>query len=136
MTQNMGSAYGGAMQGWNQVGQLGVDKYKADVSAYSAKQQADATAAAGMGQAFGTVGAAYLKYGSDIRIKENIKRIGTLPSGLGIYEFEYKTEFKNKKHNGYGRYIGVMAQEVEQIFPEAVSTTEDGFKAVDYSKVQ
>jgi Chaperone of endosialidase len=31
------------------------------------------------------------------------------------------------------RQIGVIAQEVERVFPEAVITGEDGFKRVDYT---
>jgi hypothetical protein len=43
-----------ANQGWGQVGQLGVSKYGADVSAFNASQQAAATSSAGFGQALGT----------------------------------------------------------------------------------
>ena len=31
------------------------------------------------------------------------------------------------------RQIGVIAQEVERVFPEAVSTGDDGYKRVDYT---
>lgn len=51
-----------ANQGWNSVGQLGVSKYGADISAFNAQQQANATASAGFGSALGSIGAAYLKY--------------------------------------------------------------------------
>ena len=62
MTGAMGSAYGGAMQGWGQVGQLGVQKYNADVSAYSAQQQANAQSSAGWGSAIGGLAGIGLKY--------------------------------------------------------------------------
>ena len=71
--------------------------------------------------------------GSDISIKENIRQIGVLSNGLGVYEYEYKPAYKNTW--GYGQQIGVMAQEVEQIIPEAVSVHPDGYKMVDYSKI-
>jgi septal ring factor EnvC (AmiA/AmiB activator) len=33
-----------------------------------------------------------------------------------------------------GRQIGVIAQEVEKVFPELVTTSDRGYKMVDYSK--
>ena len=132
MSSSMQGAYGGAMQGWNQVGQLGVDKYKADVSAYSAKQQADATAAAGFGQAIGTAGALYMK--SDRRLKTDIQRLGTLEKwDIGVYSFKYVDSLKDEY--GDKTYVGVMADEVEQVLPEAVITMADGYKAVNYDLV-
>lgn len=66
MGQSMGSAYGGAMQGWGQLGQLGVQNYNAQVNAYAAQQQANATQnagfAGGIGSAIGGLGGAALKY--------------------------------------------------------------------------
>lgn len=70
---------------------------------------------------------------SDIRVKENIELIGQLPSGLNVYNFEYKPEFKDLA--GHGKFTGVMAQEVEQVIPEAVATMSNGYKAVRYSLI-
>jgi hypothetical protein len=72
---------------------------------------------------------------SDIRTKENIKQVGKLTNGLNVYQYEYKLEFKDSPYAGHGVYIGVMAHEVEKIIPEAVFTTEYGYKAVDYSLI-
>ena len=145
MGNSMSQANQGALQGWNQIGQLGVQKYQADVSAYNAQQQANAAGSAGFGSMVGTLGGIGLRYalggpgavalGSDIRTKENITVVGKLPSGLTIYEYEYKPAFKDRKYFGHGKFRGVMAQEVEQIIPDAVFETEDGYKVVDYSKV-
>jgi hypothetical protein len=68
---------------------------------------------------------------SDIRMKENIKPVGVLPNGLNIYEFDYKSEFKDIA--GYGKHIGVMAQEVEKVMPYAVIDADNGYKMVNYS---
>jgi len=138
MGQSMGQAYGGAMQGWGQVGQLGVQKYQADVNAYSAQQQAKAAESAGFGQLVGSGIGAYAAFagGSDISIKENIEVVGVAPNGLTIYEFDYKPEFKDHPLAGHGRFRGFMAQEVEEVFPEAIFTMDNGYKAVDYSKVR
>jgi hypothetical protein len=73
--------------------------------------------------------------GSDIRMKENIKTIGWLPNGLPVYSYEYKPEFKDDEYCGHGRYVGVMAHEVEEIIPDAVVTRKDGYKMVNYAKV-
>ena len=70
-------------------------------------------------------------YFSDIRIKENIVKLGVLPNGLNIYEFDYKLEFKDIA--GHGKHIGVMAQEVEKVIPYAVIKADNGYKMVNYS---
>lgn len=76
---------------------------------------------------FGSIG----KMFSDIRMKQNIKSIGVLPNGLNIYEYEYKPEFKEIA--GHGIHIGVMAQEVEKLIPDAVIKANNGYKMVNYS---
>lgn len=80
-------------------------------------------ASAGASGAGGASGSASLF--SDIRLKEDIKLVGK-ENGINIYEFKYK----NKPE----RYRGVMAQEVQEIMPEAV-IEKDGFLAVDYDKI-
>lgn len=62
---------------------------------------------------------------SDRRLKSNIKRIGQLPNGLPLYSY---TIFDRPA-------IGVMADEVEKVLPEAVSVHPSGYKMVDYSKL-
>jgi hypothetical protein len=63
---------------------------------------------------------------SDRRLKTNIERISTRPDGLGVYEFEYIW--------GGGKHIGLMAQEVLDIYPDAVGSV-GGYYTVDYSRV-
>ena len=63
---------------------------------------------------------------SDRRLKKNIKQIGTRSDGLGVYEFDYIW--------GGARQIGLMAQEVQSVYPGAVSES-GGYLMVDYSKV-
>ncbi len=53
---------GTSMSGWNQVGQLGLGKYQADISAYNADQAASSGMYGGLGSAVGSLGAAYMKY--------------------------------------------------------------------------
>lgn len=69
--------------------------------------------------------------GSDPAIKENVVRVGTHPLGIGLYLFDYKAEFRNEC--GQSRQLGVMADEVKSVMPEAVTMRADGFLAVNYA---
>jgi Chaperone of endosialidase len=69
--------------------------------------------------------------GSDRRLKANILRVGTHGLGFGLYLFDYKPEHQARW--GYGRHLGVMADEVEGIMPHAVSRHPDGYLMVDYA---
>ena len=64
---------------------------------------------------------------SDVRLKEDIKRVGTAKNGLPIYTFKYKGDNAEQTHVGY------MAQDVEKVHPEAVGESH-GYKTVDYDK--
>jgi len=63
--------------------------------------------------------------GSDRRLKEAIVRIGKLIDGLNVYTFNYIGESLKR--------IGLMADEVEVLYPKAVTVNNDGYKMVDYS---
>ena len=52
---------------------------------------------------------------------------------LGGYEFDW-IPLKGI-HENEGHDIGVIAQEVERIIPEVVTTRDNGFKAVKYEKM-
>jgi len=70
------------------------------------------------------LGGAYIL--SDSRLKTNIKKVGE-KDGVNIYKFNYKGKD--------GLYEGVMAQEVEKVYPNAVHRDSDGYLSVDYSKL-
>jgi hypothetical protein len=63
---------------------------------------------------------------SDVRLKEDIERIGTHDTGIGIYKYRYKGSDVPQ--------IGVLAQEVEQVMPEAVGEVA-GFKTVNWKMI-
>lgn len=63
---------------------------------------------------------------SDRRLKKNVRRLGTRADGLGVYEYEYVW--------GGPRQIGVMADEVLRVKPDAVHEY-GGYYMVDYSKL-
>lgn len=123
---------GTAMSGWNNVGNLGVGATNAATNAYAANQQAGGMMASGLGSAIGSGIALYAKSGSDITIKQDVKRIGTLMNDVPLYSYHYKPEYRDTW--GHGPQVGVMAHEVAHI-PGAVSFHADGYKVVDYSKV-
>ena len=78
------------------------------------------------GSVAGAAGSAALM-ASDIAVKKNIKKIGE-KNGYNWYEFEYKDGYGLPK----GKQEGVIAQEVEKVNPDAV-TTINGIKHVNYS---
>ena len=87
--------------------------------------------AASMGKAFPGMGAGIssamsgLGFMSDIRLKENIEPAGVdAGTGLNLYDFNYKWNTK--------RFRGVMAHEVQEMYPEAVYTSGAGWLAVYY----
>lgn len=102
--------------------------FNAQQGAYNASQAQNAGLTGGLMGLGGTLGAAYML--SDIRTKERIKAVGLLQNGLPVYEYEYKPEFK--AIGGHGKFVGVMAQDVEIVQPEAVITRPDGYKMVNY----
>jgi Chaperone of endosialidase len=46
--------------------------------------------------------------------------------------YEWREGEEHRGRTGRGRELGVIAQEVEAVFPELVTTGADGFKRVDY----
>jgi hypothetical protein len=61
---------------------------------------------------------------SDIQVKHDIVLLGHLDNGLGFYRFSYNGSDK--------AYVGVIAQEVEAVLPEAVVHGSDGYLRVKY----
>jgi hypothetical protein len=99
-------------------GQYDQSMYNAQLAAQSQMISAGIGAAGALGGA--GIGAAVK---SDRRLKKNIKRIGTHVLGIGLYTWDYL----------WGEpFAGVMADEVEQVMPEAIVMHPSGFKMVNY----
>ena len=72
---------------------------------------------------------------SDERFKTNLTPI--MDSVYKLREIQgYQYDWiENEHHDNEGKDIGVIAQEIEKIAPEAVVTRDNGFKAVRYEKL-
>jgi hypothetical protein len=74
---------------------------------------------------------------SDSRLKENITPIANaldkVKSLTGV-EFDWKEETKNV-HGYEGHDVGVIAQEVQAVLPEAIRTNDSGYLSVRYEKM-
>jgi hypothetical protein len=64
---------------------------------------------------------------SDFRLKHEIILLGHLNNGLGFYRFVY--------NGGEKAYVGVIAQEVQRVIPQAVVRDRDGYLKVLYDKL-
>jgi hypothetical protein len=64
---------------------------------------------------------------SDITLKHDIVLLGHLDNGLGFYRFAYDGSSKP--------YVGVMAQEVQAVRPDAVVRGPDGYLRVFYDRL-
>ena len=73
---------------------------------------------------------------SDIRLKDNIKSIDkALDKVNSIQGIEFDWIEKEEVHGNSGHDIGVIAQEIEKILPDVVTTRDNGYKAVKYEKI-
>ena len=62
-----------------------------------------------------------------MRLKHDVTMIGRLDNGIGFYRFIYNGDDKV--------YVGVLAQEVQVVMPEAVMRGRDGYLRVFYEKL-
>lgn len=72
-------------------------------------------------------------YSSDERLKDNIQKIESAVEKvkkLSGVSFVWKSESGHS-----GKDYGVIAQEVEAVLPEIVTTRDNGYKAVNYEKL-
>jgi hypothetical protein len=110
---------------------LGAAQRSNQLAAASANAQAKAAHNAAIygaiGKAIGAAGEIGAAKASDLRLKTDIKKVGVTESGLPVYTYKYKGSNVTE--------MGVMAQDVEEVFPEAVVEI-NGFKAVHYNLIK
>lgn len=86
---------------------------------------------------FGTLWVNGATYTSDERFKQNITTIvSPLEKLMQLNGVEYEMKVNEFQKNNFqpGRQIGLLAQNVEKIIPEAVNE-KDGYKGVDYARL-
>jgi hypothetical protein len=64
---------------------------------------------------------------SDVALKHDITLLGRLDNGIGFYRFAY--------NGSNAAYVGVMAQEVQTVMPNAVVRGRDGYLRVSYDRL-
>jgi hypothetical protein len=72
-------------------------------------------------------------YSSDERLKDNITPIDDPLSK--VLSISGNTFDWNEKSNKSGHDVGLIAQEINEVLPEAVTTRDNGYLAVDYQRV-
>jgi hypothetical protein len=86
----------------------------------------------------GSVQATNVTYTSDARFKQHVRPlVGALSSVLALRGVRYEWNALGVQHGGTAgaSQVGVLAQEVEKVYPELVSTDKDGYKAVNYAQL-
>ena len=76
---------------------------------------------------------------SDLRMKKNIvpfaSMLDKVTQLLPVYFQWNATEFPQYHFNGNAQSFGLIAQNVEQVLPEMVTTDANGYKAVKYNEL-
>lgn len=140
-TQGAFGVANGAVQGSSAGASVPMAGYSQAMKGYSSNldsltslqnqaAQINSQAGSGLGSLVGTLGSAAISHFSDRRLKKNILHVAYLPNGLDLYTFEY-----TDPDYGPGTHMGYMADEVQALYPEAVSSSPDGFLMVNYAKV-
>jgi Chaperone of endosialidase len=126
--------------GWHIAGLTHPVPSASALNFYSPQLNADVLSLRGNGDAcfYGNVRATVVSTCSDIRYKKDIVPLQSSLQKIqqlnGVSYFWKKDDFKNI---GFGsrQQIGLIAQEVETIFPQMVYTDADGYKSVDYTRL-
>ena len=115
-----GNWSGGAQIGAAPIYQATADQYSAAMDAYKAQMAASGGLLSGIAK----LGSSAITKFSDRRLKQGIRKIGKLANGLGVYAYRYIW--------GGDEQVGVMADEVAKLRPEALGPTVAGFQTVNY----
>lgn len=114
-----GNATAGAQIGSAPIYQATADQYQAALDRFNIQSQQFG----GLLNGLGSLGAAAITK-SDRRAKRNIEKIGKLKNGLNVYSYNYLWDDKPQ--------VGVMADEVAILRPEALGPIVDGYATVNY----
>ena len=134
MTGQLQAAGGLAGQmGSNATGMFGA---QANYKLAADKEAGDSSWIGGLGSLAGGAAQLYKSgiFASAREYKEDIVRVGDHPRlPIGLYRWRYREPYRAKWGDAW--YVGVMADELQTVLPEAVGTDADGHTVVDYSKL-
>jgi hypothetical protein len=131
---NQKYSYGqtGQLDWYNRLAQTLLGMYPGGQTQGSSQSSSYGTGSGGGGGGVGSfigpalsVAGMALPFFSDERLKDVHARVGFTDDGLPLYLYQYKGEDRPQ--------IGPIAQEVEQVMPEAVAEHPSGYKVVDYA---
>lgn len=97
------------------------------LAADTANAQSKSSGMSSIMSSVAAIGGAAMMAFSDIRLKENIEEIGQLSNGIKVFRYNYIWEKQPE--------VGVIAQQVKGIIPNAVKCHTSGYYMVDYTKV-
>jgi hypothetical protein len=108
-----------------------------DTSKYLEVKRANETDFVKIGGGLTVTGDVTANTSSDIRLKDNLIRIENPLEKISLingYTYDWKEGYEDI-HTNKGNDIGVIAQEIEVVLPQLVTTRDNGFKAVRYDKI-
>ena len=71
---------------------------------------------------------------SDVRLKDDIELLHTLPNGIKVYTWQWN-ETAQDLGLATSAPVGVLAQELQKTHPEAVLEGSDGYLRVNYGAI-
>lgn len=84
------------------------------------------------------VGSPLFSHSTDINLMSNIQRLGEIQNGFSVFAWHWNekaikldTRFKNAQDSNYFAPIGFIAQEVQKVYPDAVTEDEFGYLRID-----
>lgn len=84
------------------------------------------------------VGSPLFAYSTDIRLMSNIQRLGEIENGFEVFAWQWNEEalsldvrFRNSHVSNSFAPIGFIAQEVQKVYPDAVTEDEYGYLRID-----
>ena len=84
------------------------------------------------------IGSPLFLYSTDINLMTNIQRLGEIRNGFSVFAWQWNEKalkldprFRNTQDSNYFAPIGFIAQEVQKVYPDAVTEDEFGYLRID-----
>lgn len=103
-------------------------QFQNQLGIYNAENGSNNAMMGGLFSMGGSLGSSAIRAWSDVRLKKDISRVGEV-NGMGLYLFRYLNET-----DATPLHLGLMAQEVLGVVPDAVEMDPSGYMKVNYTK--